>query len=117
MQAPKGRLILPQVQTIRDSLDNEAIVTIVKENNYVPLLQKLNSKPDLVVCDSQCVKFVTENTPEEIPCTTFSILFSRLKGEMKTFAKGAAMLKKLSADSKVLIAEACTHHPTNEDIG
>ncbi|MBQ5631710.1 MAG: [Treponema sp.] len=108
LQAPKGRLILPQVQTIRDSLDNEAIVTIVKENNYVPLLQKLNSKPDLVVCDSQCVKFVTENTPEEIPCTTFSILFSRLKGEMKTFAKGAAMLKKLSADSKVLIAEACT---------
>lgn len=117
LQAPKGRLILPQVQTIRDALDNEAIVTIVKENNYVPLLQKLNSKPDLVVCDSQCVKFVTENTPEEIPCTTFSILFSRLKGEMKTFAKGAAMLKKLSADSKVLIAEACTHHPTNEDIG
>lgn len=117
LQAPKGRLILPQVQTIRDALDNEAIVTIVKENNYVPLLQKLNSKPDLVVCDSQCVKFVTENTPEEIPCTTFSILFSRLKGEMKTFAKGAAMLKKLSADSKVLIAEACTHHPTKEDIG
>ena len=117
LQAPKGRLILPQVQTIRDALDNEAIVTIVKENNYVPLLQKLNSKPDLVVCDSQCVKFVTENTPEEIPCTTFSILFSRLKGEMKTFAKGAAMLKKLSSYSKVLIAEACTHHPKNEDIG
>ena len=117
LQAPKGRLILPQVQTIRDTLDNEAIVTIVKENNYVPFLEKLNTKPDLVVCDSQCVKFITDNTPEEIPCTTFSILFSRLKGEMKTFAKGAATIKKLTSDSKVLIAEACTHHPTQEDIG
>ena len=117
LQAPKGRLILPQVQTIRDTLDNEAIVTIVKENNYVPFLEKLNSKPDLVVCDSQCVKFITDNTPEEIPCTTFSILFSRLKGEMQTFAKGAATIKKLTSDSKVLIAEACTHHPTQEDIG
>lgn len=117
LQAPKGRLILPQVQTIRDTLDNEAIVTIVKENNYVPFLEKLNTKPDLVVCDSQCVKFITDNTPEEIPCTTFSILFSRLKGEMQTFAKGAATIKKLTSDSKVLIAEACTHHPTQEDIG
>lgn len=117
LQAPKGRLILPQVQTIRDTLDNEAIVTIVKENNYVPFLEKLNTKPDLVVCDSQCVKFITDNTPEGIPCTTFSILFSRLKGEMQTFAKGAATIKKLTSDSKVLIAEACTHHPTQEDIG
>ena len=117
LQAPKGRLILPQVQTIRDTLDNEAIVTIVKENNYVPFLEKLNTKPDLVVCDSQCVKFITDNTPEGIPCTTFSILFSRLKGDMQTFAKGAATIKKLTSDSKVLIAEACTHHPTQEDIG
>ena len=115
--APKGRLILPQVQAIRDALDYNASVVVVKENNYVHFLSNLRCLPDLVVCDSQIVGFMVEHTPPEIMCTTFSILFSRFKGDIVQLASGAGALTTLRAKDSVLIAEACTHHPSADDIG
>jgi len=115
--APKGRLILPQVQAIRDGLDNNASLLVLKENNYVHMLSNLTCPPDLVVCDSQIVAFMVQNTPPEVPCTTFSILFSRFKGDIVELAKGAGILASLKAKDAVLIAEACTHHPSADDIG
>ncbi|MDC7246660.1 MAG: [FeFe] hydrogenase H-cluster maturation GTPase HydF [Sphaerochaetaceae bacterium] len=115
--APKGRLILPEVHAIRDALDNNASVVVVKENSYVHFLTTLKSPPDLVVCDSQVVDFMVRTTPKEIPCTTFSILFSRFKGDIVELAKGAGVLRTLGPSDSVLIAEACTHHPTSDDIG
>ncbi|NCC65052.1 MAG: [FeFe] hydrogenase H-cluster maturation GTPase HydF, partial [Spirochaetia bacterium] len=115
--APKGRLILPQVQAIRDALDYEATVTVVKENNYVHYLSTLKDLPDLVVCDSQVVEFMVHNTPLQVPCTTFSILFSRFKGDIIQFAKGAGAMTRLRGKDSVLIAEACTHHQSSDDIG
>ena len=115
--APKGRLILPQVQAIRDALDCNASVVVVKETSYVNFLSKLTCPPDLVICDSQIVGFMVEHTPPEIMCTTFSILFSRFKGDIVQLATGAAALTTLRAKDSVLIAEACTHHPSIDDIG
>ncbi len=115
--APKGRLILPQVHAIRDALDNNASVVVVKETNYVHFLSTLTSPPDLVICDSQVVAFMVEHTPPEITCTTFSILFSRFKGDIVQLAKGAGTLTTLREKDSVLIAEACSHHPTSDDIG
>jgi [FeFe] hydrogenase H-cluster maturation GTPase HydF len=115
-QAPKGRLILPQVQTIRDCLDHQAAVVVVKEDAYPQMLQKLSVLPDLVVCDSQVVDLMVRHTPEEVPCTTFSILFSRFKGDIELMAAGAGVLASLRAGDQVLIAEACTHHPMMDDI-
>lgn len=115
--APKGRLILPQVQTIRDALDCNASVVVVKENGYVHFLSTLKCPPDLVICDSQIVGFMVEHTPPEIMCTTFSILFSRFKGDIVELAKGAGALTTLRAKNSVLISEACSHHPTHDDIG
>ncbi|HKL84756.1 MAG TPA: [FeFe] hydrogenase H-cluster maturation GTPase HydF [Treponemataceae bacterium] len=117
IEAPKGRLILPQVQTIRDALDSRAAVVVVKETDYPDLLTKLISPPDLVICDSQVAGLMVKNTPEGIPCTTFSILFSRFKGDIVTLAKGAARLAMLKKGDRVLIAEACTHHAVEDDIG
>lgn len=117
LQAPKGRLILPQVQAIRDSLDHEAAALCVKENFYPSLLADLKTPPALVVCDSQVVKQTIASTPERIPCTTFSILFSRLKGDLILQAKGAAAIDQLQDGDKILIAEACSHHPSEDDIG
>ncbi len=116
-EAPKGRIILPQVQTIRDILDNDSISIMVKQSEYIQVLSNLKNKPDLVVCDSQVVDFMVENTPEDIECTTFSILFSRYKGDLVEEVKGASALKKLKQGDKVLIAEACSHHPNEDDIG
>lgn len=116
-EAPKGRLILPQVQTIRDVLDSNAAVIVVKETEYPSLLSKLSTPPDLVVCDSQVARFMVENTPEGVPCTTFSILFSRFKGDIVTLAKGAARLARLKKEDRILISEACTHHAVEDDIG
>ena len=116
-EAPKGRIILPQVQTIRDILDNDSISIMVKESEYKQTLELLNKKPDLVVCDSQVVDFMVANTPEDIACTTFSILFSRYKGDLVEEVKGAAALRKLKPGDKILIAEACSHHPNEDDIG
>lgn len=117
LQAPKGRLILPQVQTIRDALDGDAMTLVVKEREYAAALLRLATPPELVICDSQVVLKVTADTPPEIPCTTFSILFSRLKGDMTLMARGAAAIDALRKGDRVLIAEACTHHATADDIG
>lgn len=116
-EAPKGRLIMPQVQAIRDALDYDNIVLVVKESEYEQALQNLKHKPDLVVCDSQVVDFMVAKTPADIKCTTFSILFARLKGDLLKQAEGAKMIAKLKDGDKVLIAEACTHHAIEDDIG
>jgi [FeFe] hydrogenase H-cluster maturation GTPase HydF len=117
LQAPRGRLILPQVQTIRDALDNDACAIVVKEREYAHLLKKLTAPPDLVVCDSQVVMKMVADTPESVPCTTFSILFSRYKGDLLEQVKGLAAVDRLKDDDKVLIAEACSHHALADDIG
>ncbi len=113
-EAPKGRLIMPQVQAIRDCLDHNQMVMVVKEDEYLKALNSLRQKPDLVVCDSQVVKFMVENTPKDIKCTTFSILMARLKGDLKTFTKGAETIWQLKDKDKVLIAESCTHHAADD---
>lgn len=116
-EAPKGRIILPQVQVIRDCLDHNQGALSVKENQYLDCLGKLNKSPDLVVCDSQVVSFVAKNTPASIKCTTFSIIFSRNKGDLLYQANSAAVIDKLKNGDKILIAEACSHHPIEGDIG
>ena len=115
-EAPKGRLILPQAQTIRDGLDNNQIMLVVQENRYKEALESMKKKPDLVICDSQIVDFMVANTPADIKCTTFSILFGRLKGDLQKFVEGAAYINKLKSGDKVLIAESCTHHAVEDDI-
>ena len=117
LQAPKGRLILPQVQTIRDALDNDASVLVVKEREYARMLDELKNPPDLVVCDSQVVMKMVADTPPGVRCTTFSILFSRLKGDMPLMAAGTAAIENLKSGDKILIAEACSHHAASDDIG
>jgi len=117
LQAPKGRLILPQVQTIRDALDNDAAVLVVKERELAPMLQRLAAPPDIVICDSQAVQKVVADTPQAVPCTTFSILFARLKGDLQRLAEGAAAVDRLRNGDRVLIAEACSHHALEDDIG
>ncbi len=117
LQAPKGRLILPQVQAIRDALDADAAVAVVKEKEYRAFLDRLSSPPDLVVCDSQIALKMVADTPPEIPATTFSILFSRFKGDIVRMAEGAAALATLRSGDRVLVAEACTHHALEDDIG
>jgi [FeFe] hydrogenase H-cluster maturation GTPase HydF len=117
LQAPKGRLILPQVQTIRDALDSDAATLVVKEREYSNIYSLLSRKPDLVICDSQIVMKMVADTPTEIPCTTFSILFSRYKGDLCEEVKGASMIESLEQGDKVLIAEACSHHAAEDDIG
>jgi len=117
LQAPKGRLILPQVQAIRDALDNDCMTMVVKEREYAWALEKLKNPPDLVVCDSQVVLKMVADTPEYVKCTTFSILFSRYKGDLVEAAKGAALIEQLKPTDKVLIAEACSHHAIEDDIG
>ncbi len=116
-EAPKGRLIMPQVQAIRDALDNDQIVTVVKETEYKLALENMKTPPALVVCDSQVVDFMVANTPDNIACTTFSILFARLKGDIVKLTEGAAAIKNLQDGDKVLIAESCTHHAIEDDIG
>ena len=117
LQAPKGRLILPQVQTIRDALDNDASILVVKEREYAHVLSQLKTPPDLTVCDSQVVMKMVADTPREIKSTTFSILFSRLKGDMQLMARGTAAIDSLQQGDKVLIAESCSHHAAADDIG
>ena len=117
MEAPKGRLILPEVQTIRDALDSDAAALIVKEHQLASVLKRLNRLPDLAVCDSQAIRQVAAEVPMEVPCTTFSILFARQKGNLNAAAEGAAVIKTLRPGDKVLIAESCSHHPLQDDIG
>lgn len=117
LEAPKGRLILPQVQTIRDALDHGATVMIMKEDEYARALLRLNRPPDVVICDSQVVKKMVAETPNDVACTTFSILFARSKGDLVENARSAAAIERLKPDDAVLIAEACSHHPLEDDIG
>jgi [FeFe] hydrogenase H-cluster maturation GTPase HydF len=115
--APKGRLILPQVQAIRDILDSDAWCVVVKERELRDALNRFNRPPRLVVCDSQVVLKAAGDTPPEIPLTTFSILMARFKGDLARLARGAAAIESLRPGDRVLIAEACTHHPLADDIG
>jgi [FeFe] hydrogenase H-cluster maturation GTPase HydF len=117
LEAPKGRLILPQVQTIRDALDSDASVVIVKEREYPFMLENLKRAPDIVVCDSQVVQKMVADTPLSIPCTTFSILFARYKGELNELVRGLTVIDHLQLKDKILIAEACSHHALQDDIG
>lgn len=115
--APKGRLILPQQQTIRDILDSGAYALTVRETELAAALSSIGRTPDLVITDSQVFPYVAEIVPEEIPLTSFSILFARYKGNLKTLADGARALDSLKEDDTILIAEGCTHHRQCEDIG
>lgn len=115
--APKGRLILPQVQTIRESLDVDSIVVVAKDKELRSALSKLKDNPKLVVTDSQAIMRVNADVPEEIPLTTFSILMARYKGDLKEYVKGLVRIEELQNGDKVLIAEACTHHAQEDDIG
>jgi len=116
-EAPKGRLILPQVQSIRDLLDNDAFCMVVKERELREALSRFNVPPKLVVTDSQAFLKVAADTPQEIPLTSFSILFARFQGDLTEMVRGAMAIDKLKTGDKVLIAEACSHHPIGEDIG
>lgn len=117
LEAPKGRLILPQVQSIRDVLDGDAYCMVVKERELRDALDRLKRPPALVVTDSQAFLKVDADTPREIPMTSFSVLFARFKGDLCEFVRGAAAIDDLADGDRVLIAEACSHHPIGEDIG
>ena len=116
-EAPKGRLITPQVQAIRDLLDNDSFCLVVKERELREALTRLNRPPRLVVTDSQAFLKVAADTPPEVPLTSFSILFSRFKGDLRTMVEGACTVDRLKAGDRILVAEACSHHPIGEDIG
>ena len=115
--APKGRLILPQVQVIRDALDHGARVMCVRETELAQTLEKLDEKPALVITDSQAFKTVDRIVPEDIPLTSFSILMARYKGALKIQLKGIRALKELKDGDRILISEGCTHHRQCGDIG
>lgn len=116
-EAPKGRLILPQVQTIRDLLDSNCMPYVVKETELKDALDNLKTPPALVITDSQAFKKVAEIVPENIPLTSFSILFARLKGDLKEFVNGAVAIENLNDGDSVLILESCSHHAIDDDIG
>ena len=115
--APKGRLILPQQQTIRDILDSGAYALTVRETELAHALSSIGRTPDLVITDSQVFSYVAKIVPEEIPLTSFSILFARYKGNLKTLADGARALDSLKEHDTILISEGCTHHRQCGDIG
>lgn len=116
-EAPKGRLIQPQVQTIRELLDADACSLVVKERELRAALDRLRQPPALVVTDSQAFLKVAADTPSDVKLTSFSILLARQKGDLSEFVKGALAIERLRAGDRVLIAEACSHHPITEDIG
>lgn len=115
--APKGRLILPQVQTIRDILDHHAICSVLKVSELKDFIENVNRKPDLIITDSQAFSEVANDTPQDIALTSFSILFARFKGDLKTYVKGLQVISTLHPGDSVLIAEGCTHHRQEDDIG
>lgn len=115
--APKGRLILPQQQTIRDILDANATAIVVKEFELKDTLKALGKKPSLVITDSQVFSKVSADTPKDIPLTSFSILLARHKGLLDTAVKGVAIIDKLHDNDTILISEGCTHHRQCDDIG
>ena len=115
--APKGRLILPQQQTIRDILDSGCTAICCRDTELTQTLSSLAKKPELVITDSQAFGRVSKDVPEDIPLTSFSILFARYKGELSELVKGAAALSSVKDGDKILIAEGCTHHRQCNDIG
>ena len=117
LEAPKGRLILPQVQAIRDLLDGGAYCVVTKESELKAALQRLNRPPALVVTDSQAFREVAADTPLDVKMTSFSILMARRQGNLDQFVEGALAIDRLRPDDRVLVAEACTHHPVIDDIG
>ncbi len=117
IEAPAGRMLLPQVQALRDTLDNDAYCLTVKEHQLAHALAMLKKPPALVVTDSQAFEKVSKIVPDDVPLTSFSILFARLKGDLAEFARGVKAIDSLKEGDKVLIAEACTHHPLQDDIG
>ncbi len=117
LAAPKGRLILPQVQVLRDTLDSDALGLVVKERELEEALAVLKNDPALVVTDSQVVLKVAADVPESIPLTTFSILFARYKGDLPTLVQGAKTIDTLQDGDRVLMCEACSHHAAADDIG
>lgn len=116
-EAPKGRIILPQVQALRDLLDSSCMSMVVQETELKEAIGNLKTPPSLVVTDSQAFKKVAEIVPESIPLTSFSILFARLKGDLDAFTKGAEAIDNLKDGDRVLILESCTHHAIEDDIG
>ncbi len=117
IQAPKGRLILPQVQTMRELLDKKCLVMCCTTDKLDSTLKTLSSAPNLIITDSQVFKTVYERKPVESKLTSFSVLFAAYKGDIDYFVKSAATIGQLTSKSRVLIAEACSHAPLNEDIG
>ena len=116
-EAPRGRLILPQVQAIRDLLDGDAVAIVCKERELANTLRTLREPPALVVTDSQAFLKVAADTPDEIPMTGFSILFARFKGDLDEMVRGATTIETLRPGDRILIAESCSHHPITDDIG
>ena len=116
-EAPEGRMILPQVQAIRDVLDNDAICVVVKENGIEPFLQKTAIEPVLVVTDSQAFKLVNQLIPYHIALTSFSIMLANFKGNFEAYLEGTPHLSRLKAGDRLLILESCTHHVACDDIG
>jgi [FeFe] hydrogenase H-cluster maturation GTPase HydF len=116
-EAPKGRLIQPQVQTIRDLLDNDSYCIVVKERELRDALNRLKEPPAIVITDSQAFLKVSGDTPDSVPMTSFSILFARLNGDLNEFVNGALAIDNLKSGDTILIAESCTHHPIADDIG
>ncbi len=117
LAAPKGRLILPQVQVIREVLDSDAVAVTVKERELEEALRSLSRKPSLVITDSQVVLKVAGDIPDDVPFTTFSTLFARYKGDIDALVRGAARIDTLADGDRILIAEACSHHVQSDDIG
>ena len=116
-EAPKGRIILPQVNTLRELLDNNSISVVCNEKELEKTLQILKTPPKLVVVDSQAFREVSKIVPDDIMLTSFSILFARLKGDLKSLYTGAKKIDDLKDNDKILVLESCTHHPVEDDIG
>lgn len=117
IQAPKGRLILPQMQTMRDLLDKKCLVFSCTTDRLTQSLKAMSKAPDLIICDSQVFKSVYDKKPKTSKLTSFSVLFAQYKGDIHEFIQGANAIDTLTKDSRILIAEACTHAPLSEDIG
>jgi len=116
-EAPEGRMILPQVQAIRDILDNDAIAVVAKEREIDTLMKRLSPRPALVITDSQVFKKADASIPEDIPLTSFSTVLARYKGDFESYLRGTPHLSRLKDGDKILILESCTHHVSCDDIG
>lgn len=117
IEAPEGRLILPQVQVIRDILDHDGVAVVIKEREVDAYIRKMSPKPSLVITDSQVFLKADAAIPKDIPLTSFSIVLARQKGDFENYVKGTPAIGKLKDDDRVLILESCTHHVSCDDIG